>query len=204
MKKIRMHAVFWLTIFLTHAALAGTAVIGSPAPDFSLPDTHGQSRSLSEFKGKFVVLEWNNPDCPFVKRHYETGNMQRLQKEFTEKGVAWLAIDSSAPGKQGNYLAEEHNKILEERGSNVTALFLDPDGKVGRMYGANTTPHMFVVNPDGNVIYNGAIDSNAWAESPQAKSVENYVEIALYQAMAGEAVTPSSTQPYGCSVKYAS
>ena len=199
-----MHTVFWLTVFLTHTALAGTAIVGSPAADFSLPDTNGQTRSLSEFKGKFVVLEWNNPDCPFVKRHYETRNMQRLQKEFTGKGVVWLAINSSAPGKQGNYSAEEHNKILAERGSNVTALLLDPDGKVGRMYGAHTTPHMFVLNPDGNLIYNGAIDSNAWAETPQVKGVENYVELALNQAMAGEAVTQSTTQPYGCSVKYVS
>ena len=202
MKKI---AVSFLTliIFLSGNNLLADAVIGSPAPEFSLPDTNGKTHSLSEFKGKFVVLEWNNPDCPFVRKHYDTGNMQRLQKEFTEKGVMWLAIDSSTDGKQGDYSAAEHNKILVERGSNVTALLLDLDGKVGQTYGAKTTPHMFVINPEGNVIYNGAIDSDPRAEDPKAGGVENYVESALNQAMAGQPVAKSTMPPYGCSIKYA-
>ena len=129
--------------------------------------------------------------------------MQRLQKEFTEKGVTWLAVDSSTEGKEGHYSADEHNKILAERESHATALLLDPDGKVGQAYGAKTTPHMFVINLEGNVIYNGAIDSDPRAEDPKAGGVENYVESALNQAMAGQPVAKPTMPPYGCSVKYA-
>ncbi len=193
-----------LTFLLSGNNLFADTMIGSPAPDFSLTDTSGNVRSLSEFKGKFVVLEWNNPDCPFVKKHYDTGNMQQLQKEFTDKGVSWLAINSSAEGKQGHYSAEEYNKIQSEKGANVTAYLLDPDGTAAQMYGAKTTPHMFIVNPEGNLIYNGAIDNDPRAEDPKASSVENYVKNSLNQAMAGQPVEKPSTQPYGCSVKYAS
>src|SRR6516165_11625168 len=133
--------------------------IGSAAPDFSLTDTNGKTVRLSDFKGKYVVLEWYNPDCPFVGKHYKSGNMQGLQKEFTSRGVVWLSIDSSAPGEQGNYPPAKLNEISARDGAARTALLLDPDGKVGRLYGAKTTPDMYIINPDGFLVYKGAIDN---------------------------------------------
>ncbi len=181
---------------------AKDAEIGSAAPDFKLTDISGKSRSLSEFKGKFVVLEWTNPDCPFVKKHYGSGNMQSLQKSWTGKDVVWLTIASSAEGKQGHYSAAEWKGILKEKGSAPTALLLDPDGKAGKAYGAKTTPHMFIINPQGMLVYKGAIDDKRSADTADIKGAQNFVELALTQAMSGEPVKFSSTQSYGCSVKY--
>ncbi|MBV9732171.1 MAG: redoxin domain-containing protein, partial [Verrucomicrobia bacterium] len=150
--------VFGVLALSAGAALAGVEV-GQPAPNFSLPDTNGQTHQLSQYKGKWVVLEWYQPDCPFVRKHYGSGNMQALQKEFTAKGVVWLSIDSSAPGQEGNYPADKLNEIASGQGVARTALLLDPDGKVGHAYGAKTTPDMYIINPEGKLVYEGAIDS---------------------------------------------
>ena len=187
-----------------HAAPAEETepAVGEPAPDFTLTDVNGKAVSLSAFKGKHVVLEWTNPDCPFVKKHYDSGNMQALQKEFAARGVAWLSINSSAPGKQGNYPPKEWLKILAEKGSAADATLLDPRGEVGRLYGAKTTPHMFVVDPKGTLIYAGAIDDIASADPADIAKANNYVRAALNEARTGKPVRAPSTKPYGCSVKY--
>jgi peroxiredoxin len=178
--------------------------IGKKAPDFTLPDTNGKKLSLANFKGKYVVLEWYNPDCPFVGKHYKSGNMQGLQKEFTSKGVAWISIDSSAPGEQGNYPPQKLNEIGTQQGAAWTALLMDPDGKVGRLYGAKTTPDMYVINPEGVLVYKGAIDNKRSTDLADVKTATNYVKVALQEAMTGKPVSTTATQPYGCSVKYSS
>jgi peroxiredoxin len=178
--------------------------IGKAAPNFTLPDTNGKEWSLANFKGKYVVLEWYNPDCPFVGKHYKSGNMQGLQKEFTSRGVVWLSIDSSAPGEQGNYPPAKLNEISARDGAARTALLLDPDGKVGRLYGAKTTPDMYIVNPNGILVYKGAIDNKRSTDLADVKTATNYVKSALQAVMAGKSVTTTDTQPYGCSVKYSS
>ena len=202
MKKI----IFFIFIFslLTNSVFAAEAKVGEPAPDFVLTDTHHAEHTLTEYKGKFVVLEWTNPDCPFVRKHYDkSGNMQKLQKEYTAKGVIWLSINSSAPGKQGNYPLERLNQIMKEKGSAPTALLLDSDGEIGKMYGAKTTPHLFIVNPEGILVYEGAIDDKPTPDPNDIKTAKNYVKTALDEAMSGKPVATSSSQPYGCSVKYA-
>ena len=180
------------------------AQLGNAAPNFALPDTNGKTRSLADYKGKFVVLEWYQPDCPFVGKHYRSGNMQSLQKEYTSKGVIWLSIDSSAPGEEGNYPADKLNAIAAKVGAARTALLLDPDGKVGRLYGAKTTPDMYIIDPKGTLVYEGAIDNKRSTDLDDVKTATNYVKIALDAAMAGKPVPTSATRPYGCSVKYAS
>lgn len=177
------------------------AKAGEQAPAFSASDANGQVRSLDEFQGKFVVLEWFNNECPFVRKHYGSGNMQQLQADWTGQGVAWLTIASSAPGKQGYMTPVQAKEIIKDRGSRQTALLLDPDGAVGKLYGAKTTPHMFVIDPQGRVIYAGAID-NVPSPDADVESAHNYVEQALEEAMAGKPVSAAQTQSYGCSVKY--
>jgi peroxiredoxin len=177
--------------------------IGASAPNFSLPDAGGQTYSLGEYKGKYVVLEWFNPGCPFVQKHYKSENMQNLQREFTLKGVTWLTIDSSAPATQGNLSPEEAKKQMNDWKMHSTALLLDPSGKVGHEYHATNTPHMFVINPEGKVIYEGAIDSKASTDIEDIRSATNYVKAALEEAMAGRPVATSQTKAYGCAVKYA-
>ncbi|MGA0332448.1 MAG: thioredoxin family protein [Kiritimatiellia bacterium] len=172
------------------------------APAFTLTDTNGTEHSLSDFKGKVVVLEWFNHGCPFVKKHYSQGNMQALQKSYTEKGVVWLAICSSAEGKQGYDTAEGHNKTAKEKGTNATAILLDTDGTVGKAYGAKTTPHMYVIDAEGQLVYQGAIDDKRSTNPDDIPTSKNYVVAALDQVLAGQAVEVSSTPPYGCSVKY--
>jgi len=176
--------------------------IGQKASDFSLPDTQGKTHTLSQYKGKFVVLEWTNPDCPIVHKHYDSGNMQKLQKEYTAKGVVWLSIDSSAPGKQGNYPPAQLEQIMKSRNAAPTAILLDPSGSVGRQYDAKTTPDMYIINPKGDLIYDGAIDSIPSADQSDIPNATNYVQAALDEAMAGKPVTTASTRPYGCSVHY--
>jgi peroxiredoxin len=178
------------------------AEVGKPADSFTLSDTKGKSHSLADFKGKYVVLEWYNSECPFVKKHYDSNNMQKLQKDYTDKGVVWLSINSSAEGKQGHFSPEEFNKLIKEKKSAPTALLLDHDGKVGKLYGAKTTPHIYIINPEGSVIYQGAIDSKSSADQADIASSENYVKTTLDAAMAGKKVETTSTKPYGCSVKY--
>jgi peroxiredoxin len=185
---------------------AGTAVaapqVGQPAPEFTLTDSNGTSHNLSDFKGKFVVLEWLNHGCPFVKKHYDGGNMQALQKEFTGKDVVWLSIVSSAPGKQGHMSPSETNKTKEEKGSAATAILSDEDGTVGKLYDAKVTPELFVINPEGTLIYMGAIDDKKSVEPADVAGAKNYVKQALDEAMAGKPVSEPTTEAYGCGVKY--
>ncbi len=203
-----MNTKILLTIL---TSLIGTALfaadvpaVGSAAPSFSLPDTKGNTHSLSEYKGKYVVLEWFNPECPFVKKHYGSSNMQNLQKEYTDKGVVWLTIDSNAPGTEGNLTAEEAGKIAASWNTHETALLLDPEGKAGHAYGAKNTPNMVIISPEGEIIYHGAIDSKATPNPSDIPSSKNYVKAALDESLSGKPVTTSQTKPYGCSVKYKS
>ncbi len=175
---------------------------GEKAPDFTLTAADGDTHSLSDFEGKYVVLEWINHGCPFVKKHYNSDNMQSLQKKYTDKGVVWLSICSSAEGKQGYHTPEEWQDVNEEKESAATALLLDEDGDVGRAYGAKTTPHMYVIDPEGTLIYQGAIDSIPSADPDDADKADNYVAMALDAAMNDQPVEPDTTRPYGCSVKY--
>jgi peroxiredoxin len=176
--------------------------IGTNAPDFSLTDSKGKTQSVSQYKGKYVVLEWFNPDCPFVRKHYGSGNMQKLQEEFTRKGVVWLTIDSNAPGLEGNLSANQANAKMTEWKTKQTAFVLDPEGKAGRSYGAKNTPHMFVINPEGKIVYEGAIDSKPTPNPSDIASSTNYVKVALEESLGGKSVSTANTRPYGCSVKY--
>jgi peroxiredoxin len=176
--------------------------VGSAAPDFSLTDSNGQKHSLDDYQGKWVVLEWFNPECPFVQKHYRSGNMQKLQQEYAGKGVTWISIDSSAPGKQGNLTPEAANKKIAEWRIKSSALLLDAEGKAGQAYGAKNTPHMFIINPDGKIVYEGAIDSKATANPSDIPTATNYVKAALDESLGGKPVSNPNTKPYGCSVKY--
>ena len=196
-----------LTALLTLATstavfAADSPAVGTNAPDFSLTDSKGKTQSVSQYKGKYVVLEWFNPECPFVKKHYGSGNMQKLQAEFTGKGVVWLTIDSSATDKEGYLTAEQANAKMAEWKTKQTALVLDPDGKAGQSYGAKNTPHMFVINPEGKIVYEGAIDSKATPNPADITSATNYVKVALDESLSGKTVSTANTKPYGCSVKY--
>lgn len=200
MKTIATAAFVLATIIGTALAAPQT---GKPAPEFTLTDSNGKSHKLSDFKGKFVVLEWLNHGCPFVVKHYGSGNMQKLQKEYTGKDVVWLSIVSSAPGKQGHMSPEETNKAKAENESAATAVLLDEDGTVGRLYDAKVTPHMFVINPEGVLVYMGAIDSVKSPDPADIAGAKNYVQQALDEAMAGKEVSEPVTTAYGCGVKYA-
>ena len=193
-------AALWATTVGVVRADAPT--VGSAAPDFALPDSGGKTEKLSEYKGKYVVLEWTNPECPFVRKHYDSGNMQKLQAEYVKKGVVWLSIDSSAPGEQGYLTTDDAKKVKTDKYAADTALLLDPDGKVGHLYEAKNTPQMFIIDPDGKVIYAGAIDSIASADKADLARATNYVSVALDEALAGKPVTKTQSKPYGCSVKY--
>jgi peroxiredoxin len=183
--------------------VAATQVqVGAPAPNFTAVDSNGKTHNLSDFKGKTVVLEWTNHECPFVRKHYDTNNMQKLQKTATGQGVVWLSIVSSAPGQQGFVNSAKANELTKSRNASPTAVILDPDGKVGRLYGAKTTPHMFVIAPNGNLAYMGAIDDKPSANKDDVATAQNYVQAALDAIKANRAVAVSTTQPYGCSVKY--
>jgi peroxiredoxin len=200
--KMKSFTLALLSLLTTALYAAESPAVGSAAPDFNLSDAKGKTHSLSEYKGKYVVLEWFNPVCPFVKKHYGSGNMQKLQGEYTGKGVAWLTIDSSAPGAEGNISAEQAQKVMKDWNTKQTALLLDPEGKAGRSYGARNTPHMFVINPEGKIVYEGAIDSKATPNPADIASSTNYVKAALDESMSGKPVSNSNTRPYGCSVKY--
>jgi peroxiredoxin len=178
--------------------------VGSAAPEFSLPDANGKTHSLSEYKGKYVVLEWFNPECPFVKKHYGSDNMQKLQREYTGKGVVWLTIDSNAPGTEGNLTADQAQKVMNSWKTKMTALLLDPESNVAKLYGAKNTPDMVVINPEGKIVYEGAIDSKASPNPADIPSSTNYVKAALDESLAGKPVSNAQTKPYGCSVKYKS
>lgn len=185
-------------------SVAAQAPVGEAAPDFALPDTDGDTHRLSDYEGKYVVLEWLNFGCPFVQKHYNSGNMQALQKRFTKKGVVWLSIVSSAEGKQGYYPPDEMRRQKNDHNGNMSAILLDPDGDVGRSYGAKVTPHMYVVSPDGKLLYKGGIDDKPTTDEADVDGATNFVSNALTQALNGEAVDPNTAPPYGCTVKYAS
>ncbi len=178
--------------------------IGEPAPDFTSETTQGETISLSDFEGQVVVLEWTNHQCPFVGKHYSSGNMQALQQDATDQEVVWLSIISSAPGQQGYIEVAQANELTESREAVPTAVILDPEGTLGTLYAARTTPHMYVVDPEGVLQYMGAIDSIPSAQITDIDQAENYVRTALDEVLAGKPVTTSTTQPYGCTVKYGS
>jgi len=179
-----------------------SAKAGEKAPDFTLVSADGNKHSLSDFSDKYVVLEWINFECPFVQKHYATGHMQKMQKAYRDKGVVWLTICSSAPGKQGYYSGEELQKRIKSEGLKSTAYLIDSEGTVGQMYGAKTTPHMYVISPEGTLIYAGAIDDKPTYKHDDIKVATNYVDIALKASMNGEKVETITTPAYGCSVKY--
>jgi peroxiredoxin len=180
----------------------GQARVGDAAPAFTATDSHGQVQSLDRYRGKFVVLEWHNQGCPYTRKHYESGNMQNLQKEWTAKGVAWFTVISSAPGHQGYVTSDQENAYVARTHAAPTAVLLDPQGNLGRLYGARTTPQMFVIDPQGKLIYDGAIDDRPTDDVDDVKGADNYVSDALSAAMAGKPVVKSFTRSYGCSVKY--
>jgi peroxiredoxin len=181
---------------------ARAARVGQRAPEFTGTDTFGQTHKLSDYLGKFVVLEWTNRDCPYTEKQYKSGNMQRLQREWTGKGVVWLTVISSAPGKQGYVTAADENAYVKQVNAAPTAVLLDPTGVLGHLYDAKTTPHMFIINPQGILIYNGAIDDKPTTDLADVPGAKNYVSMALAEAMAGRPVSVATSRPYGCSVKY--
>lgn len=191
-----------ITFFMMTLSFAQKAEIDAKAPDFRLLDSNGNEHSLSDFIGKNVVLEWINYDCPFVKKHYDSKNMQTLQEKYTQQGVIWLAICSSAEGKQGNFSNDEINKRSEDHNAKFTAYLIDEDGKVGKMYGAKTTPHMFIVNSEGILVYAGGIDDIKSTDIKDIEKAKNYVATALDELLEGKEVTTKTSEPYGCSVKY--
>ena len=189
---------------LTFSYARAAVQTGTPAPDFSLTDINGNAHKLSDFKGKIVVLEWNNPDCPFVKKHYDkTGNIPALQKAATADGVIWLTINSGAAGKQGgDYTNAQFKEYLDKNHAAPTAYLPDHDGAIGHLYGAKTTPQLFVITRDGTLAYDGAIDSIRSAEPADVAKSTNYLTAALTAVKAGKPVEKATTEPYGCSVKY--
>ena len=203
--KQALFALVAATALATYTActpVEGSAKVGAPAPAFSLVDTNGKNYSLDGLKGKYVVLEWLNHDCPYVKKHYDSGNMQKLQKEMGARGVVWLSVNSSAEGKQGHFKQPKANQLTKSKGATPEAVLLDWDGKVGRAYGARTTPHMYIIDPAGKLIYQGAIDDTPSTSKADVKSAKNYVAQAMGEALAGQPVSQPSTKAYGCSVKY--
>jgi peroxiredoxin len=178
------------------------AKVGDAAPDFTATASNGKTLRLSGYRGKYVVLEWHNNGCPYVRKHYNSGNMQRLQKQWTARGVVWFTILSSAPGKQGYVTASEENDYLAKMQAAPTAALLDPAGEIGHLYDAKTSPQMVVINPEGVLIYDGAIDDRPTTDLRDVSGATNYVTLALEQAMAGKPVETPATHPYGCSVKY--
>ena len=189
-------------VALLSSVAAAAPVVGQPAPAFSAVDSNGATHKLGDFKGKIVVLEWTNAECPYTRKHYESGNMQKLQQEATAAGVVWLSVISSAPGKQGYVTGAEANQLTTSRSAHPTAVLLDPAGVVGREYEAQTTPHMFVVDKTGVLRYMGAIDDKPVASPATIAGARNYVRDALAAVEAGKPVAVASTEPYGCSVKY--
>ncbi len=191
----------WSVALAVPSTVQAVAVVGKPAPAFSLRDTDGKTVRLDSFKGKVVVLEWTNYGCPFVKKHYGSGNMQALQKKYMDQGVVWLSICSSAKGKQGNMSESEAKAAVAETGAGSRYL-LDPKGSVGKSYGAKTTPHMFVIDASGKVVYAGAIDDKPSTDPADVPKAKNYVADAVDAVLGGQPIEVAATPSYGCSVKY--
>lgn len=201
MKLTALLMTFALTIGSSAAWAAPT--IGQPAPDATLRDTTGTVHQISDFQGKTVVLEWTNHDCPFVKKHYESDNMQSLQRKAAENEVVWLTVISSAPGKQGHVTPEKADELTESRNAAPSAVTLDEDGSAGKMYDARTTPHMYVINPEGALVYAGGIDSIPSADPADIAKAVPHLDLAMVATAAGKEVPVASSRPYGCSIKYA-
>lgn len=178
------------------------ATVGQPAPAFTATDASGKTVSLADFKGKHVVLEWVNPGCPFVVKHYSSANMQGTQKAATAQGVVWLAINSTAPDAEDYKAPAAMAQWMQQQKAAATATLMDSDGKVGRAYGARTTPHMYIVDPAGKLVYAGGIDNKPSSSTADIPGATNHVKVALGEALAGKAISTASTRPYGCSVKY--
>lgn len=198
-----MPALLAATFALSAPPLSARVDVGQPAPGFSLSDSNGKTRTLDEFKGKTVVLEWTNAECPFVRKHYDSSNMQAQQREATAAGVVWLAINSGAPGKQGEVDGGDANEQMQIDHSAPTAYLLDPSGSTGRAYGAATTPHMYVIDAQGVLRYKGGIDSIVSDDAADIPKATQYVRQALAELAAGKPVSHPVSAPYGCSVKYA-
>jgi peroxiredoxin len=190
-------------ILASPAWAAGVAKVGETAPVFNAAATSGRSVSLADQRGKIVILEWTNHDCPYVRKHYESGNMQTLQKEITAEGVVWLTLISSSPGTQGYVSPKEADELTASRKANPTAVLLDPSGAVGKAYGATNTPHMYIVDKAGLLVYAGAIDDRPTTRRADVQGAHNYVRAALEDMAAGRAVQTPVTRAYGCTVKYA-
>ena len=197
-------AVLLLAGIATPGTAAAEPKTGKPAPDFTATDSTGHTHRLSAYRGKRVILEWTNHNCPFVGKHYRSGNMQQTQKAATADGAVWLSVISSAPGLQGHVSGAEADALTQRRDAHPTAVLLDPSGDVGRLYRAKVTPHMFIVDKDGTLAYQGAIDSIPSWDEDDISVATNYVGQALAQLKAGQQVKPRGTRPYGCSVKYGS
>jgi peroxiredoxin len=200
MKRMRVAALSTGIAMICAGALALTP--GETAPDFKGTDSNGKTETLAQYRGKYVVLEWANKGCPYERKLYENGTMESLQKRWTAKGVVWLSVLSSAPGQQGNVSPAEENDYLRTMKAAPTAAILDPSGTIGRLYGAKTTPHMFVIDPTGKIVYQGAIDDQPSPDPSTLKGAKNYVSAALEESMAGKPVATPITKSYGCSVKY--
>jgi peroxiredoxin len=199
---MRVLVALAMSLFVSGAMASAEPIVGKPAPAFSAVDSNGKQRSLGEFKGKTVILEWTNDGCPYVRKHYGVGNMQKLQQDLTAKGAIWLSIISSAPGKQGHVSGAEANQLSTSRGASPTAVLLDPAGTVGRAYEAQTTPHMFVIDKAGVLRYMGAIDDQPNVDKATISQARSYVREAFAAVAAGTKVAETATEPYGCSVKY--
>jgi len=194
-------AVMWAAL-LTVSAAAQEMRVGAPAPGFTATDSRGQTETLAQYRGKYVVLEWHNQGCPYTRKHYVSGNMQALQKEWTAKGVVWFTVISSAPGQQGYVSPNEENAYLAQVHAVPTGVLMDSEAKLARLYSAKTTPQMIVIDPSGKVIYDGAIDNRPTPDVDDIRGADNYVSDALTAAMAGKPVATTFTRPYGCAVKY--
>jgi len=191
-----------LALVLASASTAWAAKVSQAAPDFSAPDLQGKAVKLSDYLGKYVVLEWTNPECPYVQRHYNSGNMPELQKELGAKDVVWLTVNSTNQSSSEFKTPQQMGKWMGEKGGAPKATLIDKDSKVGKLYDARTTPHMYIVDPQGKLIYAGAIDDKRWASAETTKQAKNHVRAALGEAMAGKPVSVTATSPYGCTVKY--
>ena len=204
MKPILLATALATGLTLGATAALAAATVGQPAPAFSAVDATGKTVSLADFKGKHVVLEWVNPGCPYVQKHYNSANMQGTQKDAVAQGVVWLAVNSTAQDASDYKAPAAMAQWMQAQKAAATATLMDSDGKVGRAYGARTTPHMYVVNPAGTLVYAGAIDSKPTASPADIPSATNHVKVALAESLAGKPLSMPSTRAYGCSVKYSS
>jgi len=202
MKGSYLYRILVVVMLCAVPLLIAAAKVGDAAPEFTATASNGKTVRLADYRGKYVVLEWHNNGCPYVGKHYNSGNMQRLQKHWTSQGVVWFTILSSAPGKQGYVTASEENDYLTKEQAAPTAALLDPTGDIGHLYDAKTSPQMVVINPQGVVIYSGAIDDKPTTDLQDVQGATNYVSLALEESMAGKPVKNPGSRLYGCSVKY--